>query len=174
MVLSASDGDSTLITAIVSGLIPDNYYSYNFESIDNNWPSNIVPLDGRFKAATATQKVSSLLTFSKEEDVSSTANNLPTISAITSDKSKIYNILKLNLNKDGDICDTTSRSALIRCNNCYDKDLITDIEFWSPPYNGTNSALLNGRMPEITVSGIGCKQYIQLVVKIKNYLPKKF
>jgi surface protein len=158
--LSQFEGDHAVVDVVVTGLSKNTSYSYFFDSTDSNWPAHISDKDNVFIANGDTHTISSTFTFVNDKN---TNFNLPPVSEKTKDFSKIYNILRFNIAKASQPnCGIAWSESLLKCNKCYSKEFVTDVEFVAPSNR------------QIEVSGNGCKQYIPIMVDIKNYLPDSY
>lgn len=161
IILTPASGDYVNIQASLTGLVPNNRYSYIFDSIDSNWPCNISPKSGEFIATNNSKNIAAILTFMHKN---ATNNNLPPISTVTNDVNNIYNIIGCAVSSLDQNCDSASFGSIIRCENCYTKELITDVEFAMHPSSENT----------IAVSGGGCSQAIPLMVNIVNSNPNPY
>jgi hypothetical protein len=61
--LTSATTNEAEFTAVVSGIIPDNAYSYSFRSLNSNWPINLENMTGLFNSPTTTYCIESKLKF---------------------------------------------------------------------------------------------------------------
>lgn len=198
ILLTPASGDSVSITANISGLVPGSDYVYYFDTIDNNWPCNISPQTAKFTASSSSQTVTSTLTFADPQPLKREFANLPIKSDISRNFDDIYNILKFSLSKLDSNCDPVEKASILRCNDCYSKELITTVKFVTPteqshigvsglpwahaPISGINSvipvALPYGSyvdpVPSDPYIWDNCDKYIPLIVTINNHRPSSY
>jgi hypothetical protein len=66
--LNASTKNANNIPITISGLIPNQEYTYKFEGIDGNWPISILPSSGTIQSTKETYILSSLASFCNSSD----------------------------------------------------------------------------------------------------------
>ncbi len=203
ILLTSASGDSVSIVANVSGLVIGSEYSYYFDTVDNNWPCNISPQSSSFIAKSVTQTISSVFTFANPKAERRQFANLPLVSDISQNFDDIYNIIKFNIAQSNSDCDNIERTSMLRCNDCYSKELVTTVAF-AKPSNQTFIGVSGLPWAHSTIGGTSlrfgtdslsnvlpygsyvvpppsdpyiwdnCDKYIPLIVTVVNHKPSNF
>jgi hypothetical protein len=134
--ISDRNADRVVITNNLMNLTPGREYSFSFNGITANWPSQIYPRSGTFYAPSDTMNLNSTFFFDSflSDGISDSLPYETGISYLDATSVQKFSVIKLNI-KDKLYCNSgTDRYINVYCNNC----LLDPIP--SPTQTPTNTA----------------------------------
>lgn len=129
IVLTQSQGNSTVVTPTIENLQPYEQYQYEFKSADANWPITFNPISGIIKPATSSTSLKSKVTFCPSSGLDGCGGNainyqLPT--DVYNQKFDKYGIAQISVKPLSYVGpEVLSDQFNITCSNCLPKPVIS-------------------------------------------------
>lgn len=118
------DGNSSTVTSEINGLVPNQSYTYKFDSAGGNWPIKIVPRSGVIQGSSEIVNIHSLVSIcassgSCPQSDPTVLNYVNTDNSI--DREDIYSAVSLTITPTNGLQTPATSSFSILCDDCLPK-----------------------------------------------------
>ena len=156
IMLDTDTGSSTTFSTKAFGLIPNQLYSYEFKTVDGNWPLNVVPQSGYIQTPNNEYEIKSLISICRTRALCGNGgvgiSGFPEELETCYNNQELYSLLEVNLSSINTTYQTPTKGSIpVVCDDCINKlsaSLPTLIELTERSANKTAfTAEINNLIP---------------------------